>query len=224
MGKLIVIEGACDGIGKSTQFSLLKSYFEQSHPDVDVVTHHFPSYNTPQGKCVEMYLSGQFGDPSKLSPYFINGLYAMDRAVTWNTELKQTYDNDGIILLDRYTTSSLIYQSAFIKNEYDKKAFIDYIIDFEYNKLGIKEPTDVIFLTAPYDVVSQMRKKRNQSTDIHEKDESLQRLFYENALFIANYLNWTIIDCATKEGNMKSIEDIHNEIVENVQKSLKITR
>ena len=224
MGKLIVIEGACDGIGKSTQFDLLKDYFNKNYAYTNVVTHHFPSYNTPQGKCVEMYLSGKFGKPSELSPYFINGLYAIDRAVTWNTELKDTYEKDGIILLDRYTTSSLIYQSAFIKNEKDKKAFIDYVVDFEYNKLGIKEPTDVIFLMAPYELVSQMRKNRNTSTDVHEKDESLQRLFYDNAIFIANYLNWTIINCATLDGNMRSIEDIHEEIVNKLHNELIIKR
>ena len=34
---------------------------------------------------------------------------------------------------------------------------------------------------------------------------------YDNALFVAKYLNWTIIDCS--DGNkMKSIEQIHEEI------------
>jgi dTMP kinase len=221
MGKLIVIEGACDGMGKSTQFSLLKDYLNENY--TNVVTHHFPSYNTPQGKCVEMYLHGDFGDPSKLSPYFINGLYAMDRAVTWNTELKQTYDEDGIILLDRYTTSSLIYQSSFIEDIEKRKEFIDYVTDFEYNKLGIKEPDMVIFLNAPFDLVSRMRKERNQSTDIHEKDESLQRRFYNNALFIADYLNWTIINCA-EDNKMKSIEEINSEIVDEVKRLQLIKR
>ena len=49
-------------------------------------------------------------------------------------------DDEGkIILLDRYTTSSLIYQSALIENLDDKKDFIKYVVDFEYNKLGVKE-------------------------------------------------------------------------------------
>ena len=45
-GKLIVIEGACDGIGKTTQFELLK---ERLSADNDIVSHHFPTYNTDQG-------------------------------------------------------------------------------------------------------------------------------------------------------------------------------
>ena len=45
--KIIVIEGACDGIGKTTQFNLLKQYLEEN--GTEVVSHHYPSYNTIQG-------------------------------------------------------------------------------------------------------------------------------------------------------------------------------
>ena len=47
MGKLVVIEGACDGIGKSTQFNYLKEHLIKDGYVVD--SHHFPSYNTYQG-------------------------------------------------------------------------------------------------------------------------------------------------------------------------------
>ena len=43
-GKLIVIEGACDGIGKTTQYKLLCDHLIK---DGQVITyHHFPSYGT----------------------------------------------------------------------------------------------------------------------------------------------------------------------------------
>ena len=84
--KLIVIEGACDGIGKSTQFALLREKLEEMGERV--VSHHFPSYGTPHGASVEAYLRGEFGKPETLSPYFVNSLYAVDRAVTYHSELK----------------------------------------------------------------------------------------------------------------------------------------
>ena len=41
-GNLIVIEGACDGIGKSTQYNLLKKSLVE---DGKIITsHHFPSF------------------------------------------------------------------------------------------------------------------------------------------------------------------------------------
>ena len=63
-GKLIVVEGACDGIGKSTQYSLLE--MKLIGKGFKVAKHHFPSYNTPQGAGVEKYLSGTFGEAKEL--------------------------------------------------------------------------------------------------------------------------------------------------------------
>ena len=215
-GRLIVIEGASDGIGKTTQYNLLKEKLisEDSH----ITSHHFPSYDTYQGKPVEQYLKGNFGSPKDLSPYFINSLYAIDRAITWYDSLKESFEKGDIILLDRYTTSSLIYQSALIEDEEEKKKFIDYVTDFEYEKLGIKKPDSVIFLSAPFEVVNEMRRKRKLEKgeavegDIHENNLEFLKKVYDSAIFVAKYLNWDIIDCS--DGNkMKSPEEIHEEIM-----------
>ena len=159
-GRIIVIEGACDGIGKSTQYNLLK---ENLSKNGKVVTHHFPTYNKDQAKGVEEYLSGNLGEINSLSPYFINNLYAYDRAITWSKELKREYENGSIILLDRYTTSSIIYQAAVIDDIDERKKFIDFVTDYEYNKLGIGKPDTVIFLHAPFDLVVKQREQRKKS-------------------------------------------------------------
>lgn len=49
-GRLIVIEGACDGVGKTTQFCLLKENLIKDGEQV--ITHHFPTYGTKQGALV----------------------------------------------------------------------------------------------------------------------------------------------------------------------------
>lgn len=212
-GKVIVLEGACDGIGKTTQFDLLWKHLEKD--GIDVHHHHFPTYNTYHGAPVEKYLAGDFGEPSELSPYFINCLYAEDRAITWNIELKKKYEAGEFILLDRYTTSSIIYQSALIEDLEERKKFIDYIVDFEYNRLGIKEPDNVIFLYAPFDLVVQLRNQRKQNdgvtNDIHERNIDFMRKVYDNAMFIADYLNWNKVKCNDGD-SMRSIDDIHQEI------------
>ena len=218
-GKLIVVEGACDGIGKSTQFSLLKEHLITDGESV--ASHHFPSYGTFQGRPVEEYLHGTFGKPSELSPYFVNTLYAEDRAITWNLDLKKKFEEGQILVLDRYTTSSLIYQSALIEDIEERKKFIDYVCDYEYNKLGIKKPDNVIFLHAPFDLVTEIRSARNKNSgveeDIHERDLDLMLKVYENAMFLADYLSWDKIQC--NEGNkFRSIEDIHEEIYQKVKR------
>lgn len=109
-GKLIVFEGACDGIGKSTQIELLRNKLEKEGHTV--VSHHFPTYGTYHAQAVEQYLAGNLGSISDLSPYFVNSLYAIDRACAWHTKLKPLYEEGKMLLFDRYTTSSLIYQAA----------------------------------------------------------------------------------------------------------------
>ena len=212
-GKLIVIEGACDGMGKTTQFELLRKRLETDN--LKIVHHHFPSYNTYQGRPVEKYLKGEYVNPKDLSPYFINSLYAMDRGITWMETLKQSYDEGKIILLDRYTTSSLIYQSALIEDLDEKKNFIKYVVDFEYNKIGVKEPDNVIFLYADFDLVTKMREARKQNdgveNDIYERDLSFMKKVYDSAMFVAEYLNWDIVKC-DNETEMKSIDEIHEKV------------
>ena len=217
IGKLIVMEGACDGIGKTTQYKLLKEHLLKDGKMV--VSHHFPSYSTYQGAAVEHYLKGDFGAPKDLSPYFINSLYAVDRGVTWHNELKKPYDDGSVILLDRYTTSSLIYQSALIEDTEDKKSFINYVLDFEYQKMGIKAPDEVIFLQAPFDLVTEMRNARKENeglaNDVHEGNLEFMRKVYESALFVADYLSWDKIKCNDGE-KMRDREDIHEEIYSHI--------
>ncbi len=220
--KLIVVEGACDGIGKTTQFHMLRDRFMQEGEQI--VCHHFPSYGTYQGAPVENYLNGAFGQVDELSPYFINSLYAIDRGITWHANLKQLYEQGKTILLDRYTTSSLIYQSALIENIEEKLKFIDYVIDFEYNKIGIKEPEQVIFLHAPFDMVAEIRNARRQNdgvvNDIYERDLELMRRVYESAMFIADYLSWDKVQC--NDGNkMRTIDSIHEEMYSLVKRKIR---
>ena len=219
-GRIIVIEGACDGMGKSTQFELLKGRLTSDGKEL--VNHHFPSYGTFHGEPVVRYLKGELGDPAHLSPYMINSLYAVDRAIAWNKHLREQWQNGKVILLDRYTTSSLIYQSALITDIEEKKAFIDYVCEFEYEKMGIGKPDDVIFLHAPFDLVTEMRNARKQNdgvaNDIHERDLEFMKRVYESAMFVADYLGWSQVRC-DKDGKMRSIEEIHEDVYKLAKKN-----
>lgn len=169
-------------------------------------------------------MSGNLGSINELPPYFINSLYAVDRACAWYTKLKPLYEEGKILLFDRYTTSSLMYQSAKIKDIDEKKKFLDYVTDFEYNKLGIQEPDSVIFLTAPFDMITEMRKNRIDNdgiqNDLHERDIDYMREVYENAMFVAEHLSWNIIECNDGD-RLRSREDIHDEIYRLVKKKTK---
>ena len=221
--KLIVIEGACDGIGKSTQFALLKEKLTEM--GLNVVTHHFPSYGTERAALVESYLKGEFGSPDTLSPYLVNTLYATDRALTWKEVISPTIRKDSLVLLDRYTTSSIIYQSALITDEAEKCEFIDYVTDYEYTKLGIPKPDLVIFLDAPYDTAKALRAARLSiegiTDDIHESSDGFMKSVYDSAQFACQRLSWHRISCADTFGAMRSREDIHKDVIAAVTEALR---
>ncbi len=221
MGKLIVIEGSCDGVGKSTQYNLLIDRLQKE--GYNIIKHHFPSYGTYQGRPVEEYLKGNFGKISELSPYFVNSLYAQDRAITWETGLKNEFEKDGIIVLDRYTTSSLIYQATSIENKNRREEFINYIYDYEYNKLSLPIPDLVIFLHVPFELAKSLKEKRKRETgvkdDIHESDLEFMRKVSDTSIYIANKYSWDFVECSNND-EMLSIEEIHNKIYSLVKKKI----
>ncbi len=212
-GKLIVVEGACDGVGKTTQVELLKEYLEQYG---EVITHHFPTYHEVSGFLVEKYLAKEFGELKELNPYFINSLYAIDRAIVCKDKIMPALNEGKTVLLDRYTTSSVIYQAATLPIENDvKKDFIEYVMDFEYNRLGIVKPDAVIFLTAPYEVIKQIRNARKVNDgilkDIHESNEEYLMDVYNTAQYASEILGWDRVECSNGD-QMRSIEEIHESI------------
>ena len=218
-GKLIVMEGACDGIGKTTQYKLLKDHLERD--GVEVVSHHFPSYNTPEGHPVEMYLKGELGNPKDLSPYFVNSLFAIDRAITWQKKLKPAYEEGKIILLDRYTTSSMLYQSSIYGSMTDVEEFVNYVSEYEYEKLQIAKPDLVLFLYAPFEVIDDYIKNRKSNDgilhDIHEQDKQYLRNVCFNSMMIADTLDWELINCG-KDNRFDSPENIHEKVYQKVKK------
>jgi dTMP kinase len=50
--------------------------------------------------------------------------------------------------------------------------------------------------------------------DIHESNAEYLRKSYDTALEVADYLGWKVVNCVNDAGELKSIEQIHNEIYE----------
>ncbi len=211
MGKLIVIEGVSDGVGKTTQIKEL--YNRLIKDGEDVVFHHFPSYGSVGASLVEEYLKGNLGKREGIGPYAISSFYAVDRFYAYHNELKEALEDGKIVLLDRYTTSNLIYQGSFFERE-KKDEFLDYITDYEYNRLGLKKPDLVIFLKLDKDFANTLRKNRDTEGvdgDINEKDNIFLDKVYDNSLYVADKYNFKIVECS-KDGVLRSIDDISDEI------------
>ena len=215
MGKLFVIDGT-DGSGKQTQLQKLKERLEKENIDYREVS--FPNYDSKTSALVKMYLSGEFGKNAKeISPYIASTFYAADRYATFQTEYKEYYENGGIILADRYTTSSMIHQAGKIKDKEEREKFLKWLWDFEFNLYGLPIPTEVFFLNMPVEksleLIANRENKFTHETkkDIHESDKNHLLDAYSAACDVAKDYNWHEVICV-KDDKIRTIEDIHEEI------------
>ena len=223
MGKLFVIDGT-DGSGKQTQFDLLKKRLDEEKIDYRTVS--FPNYESPSSSLVKMYLSGEFGENAKdVSPYIASTFYAADRYATFQKEYKEYYKNGGIILADRYTTANMVHQAGKIDDEKEREKFLNWLFDLEFNLYGLPVPNKVFFLNMPPEKVKELIKNRenkfthNNKKDIHERDEKHLQDAYNAACSLVEKYNWNEIKCV-RNNEIRTREDIHNEIFNIVQKEL----
>ena len=223
MGKLFVIDGT-DGSGKQTQLAKLKERFDKEGINYRVVS--FPNYDSPSSSLVKMYLGGEFGtDAKKISPYIASTFYAADRYATYKKDYEEYYNNGGIILADRYTTANMVHQAGKIQDEAEREKFLNWLWDFEFNLYGLPVPTEVFFLNMPTDyAVKLMENRENKITheakkDIHERDKSHLLDAYNAACSLVEKYNWHEVKCVKNE-EIRTIEDIHEEIFEELKKHL----
>ena len=216
MGKLIVLEGT-DGSGKSTQFRLMAQRLTDEKVEFRRLV--FPRYENESSALIRMYLGGQFGTkPSDVNAYAASAFYAVDRYASYKQDWGKWYEDGGLILSDRYTTSNAVHQASKETGE-KQDAFLKWLYEFEYDKLGLPRPDLTIYLDVPTDFTEKLMRNREQNTgtkaDIHEQDTEYLATCRRTGRAAAEFYGWTVIDCV-KDGQMRSIEDIHEEIYKHV--------
>lgn len=220
MGKLIVIEGT-DGSGKSTQFKKLS---EQLKSDGIGFKHLvFPRYSEESSALIRMYLGGQFGTkPSDVNAYAASAFYAVDRYASYKMDWGQWYEEGGLVLSDRYTTSNAVHQASKEVGA-DREKYLQWLYDFEYDKLQLPRPDLTIYLDVPTDYTEKLLRSREQATktnaDIHEQDMDYLATCRECGRAAAEFYGWNVIQCV-RDGKMRTIEDIHQEIYTAVKQCL----
>lgn len=229
-GKIIVIEGT-DGSGKQTQAKLLKESLETMGYDVYSIS--FPNYESSSSALVKMYLNGEIKDAAnEVSAEAASIFYAADRYITYKKEMEKVYkEGKKVILLDRYVGSNIIHQGSkkikemenLSKEEKEEslQQFMTWLSKLEYDTLKIPKPDITFFLNVPIDYTIKLREKRvNKITggdkqDIHEADTNYLKTAYAAGIMASKLLGWKVIPCVEND-QMRSIEDIHNDILKNI--------
>ena len=220
MGKLIVIEGT-DGSGKSTQFKLLTQRLTREGRDFRQIV--FPQYSEPSSALIRMYLGGEFGQrPGDVNAYAASAFYAVDRYASFKKVWGNYYNGGGLVISDRYTTSNAVHQASKEPPE-NRQRFLKWLYEFEYDHLGLPRPDLTLYLDVPTDFTEKLLRAREQDThtqaDIHEKDTQYLATCRRMGAFAADYYGWTVISCI-RDGQMRSMEDIHEEIYRHVRNCL----
>lgn len=220
MGKLITIDGL-DGCGKQTQSELLLSGLTERGIKVKLVS--FPNYDSEACALVKMYLSGQFSeDPNAVNAFAASSFFAVDRVASYILDWKKDYDEDTVIIANRYTTANAIHQLSKIDDDALRAEFLDWLYDFEFTKLSLPRPDLTLYLKLPVEISLSLIEKRSAETgreiDIHENKAHLSSAA-SAAEFSARYLGWQTVECA-ENGKIRTIESISAEIMGVVEKLL----
>lgn len=214
---LIVIDGL-DGSGKSTQFEIVKRKLSENHA---VKAISFPEYDKPSSALVKMYLNGELSeDADGVNAYAASSFYAVDRYASYKLYWEKPYKNGYIILASRYVTSNAIHQMSKLPQE-KWDGYLEWLYDYEYNKLGLPKPDCVIFLDMPVEVSQRLLSSRyngdESKKDIHEANVGYLLKCRSTALYAAQKGGWDVVCCSEGE-NPLGIEEINDRITEIIGK------
>jgi len=217
MGLFIDLEGL-DGCGKTTQTELLCKRFEKENINYKKIK--LPDYESDSSILVRKYLNGDFGkNANDVNAFAASVLFAADRFASYTEKWKEDYLNGTLIFSDRYTPANALYQMTKLDpTEWD--SYLEWLFDFEYNKIGIPEPTMVVFLDMPVEVSQKLMTNRyngdETKKDVHECNVEFLHKCRESALYACKKYGWKVISCA-ENGEVLSIEEINNKIYNEVK-------
>lgn len=217
MGRLVVVDGL-DGSGKSTQLARLNAYFAAVGTPYRQIS--FPDYDNPSSALVKMYLGGELGDSADaVNAYAASSFYAVDRYASFKQFWQADYERGDLIVAARYVTSNAIHQMPKLpRAEWD--AYLDWLAEYEYDRLGLPRPDSVVFLDMPPEVAETLVLSRYQGDesrkDIHERDRAYLAACRPAALYAAEKLGWQVISCASN-GAPRPPAEITQEILQRIK-------
>ena len=192
-GRIIGIEGI-DAVGKQTQSLLLEAWLRNNGFETAMLS--FPDYETPIGKEIKAFLSGE----RDFLPELRHMLFAANR---WEKVLliKEHLRANKTIIVNRYSESNLVYGVA---NGLD----LEWLMALEE---GIPKSNLVIVLDAPHTGVAS---RRPGTKDAYERDSGLQARAQELYRELAPRFEWVVLDAS------RDIKSVHESLTEVVKERM----
>jgi len=197
---IIAFEGT-DGSGKGTQAKKLFDYLTMNKKKAVLLD--FPQYETPTGKKIREYLSGE----KKLKPLEVARLFYNDQLAQKDYLIKMS-KKGVIVILDRYTLSTKVYQGASLDGQ-ERQELISTITEWQKNLP--KEDLTIVF-DLPVEKSIERIIKRGRAMDIHEKNKQYLIRVHDLYIEAAKILDCPIISCV-KGSYEKSVDEIFGEVL-----------
>jgi dTMP kinase len=194
-GYMIGIEGI-DAVGKHTQSLLLEAWFRDKGLETAILS--FPDYETPIGKEIRAFLSGE----RDLLPQLRHMLFAANR---WEKVplIKEYREAKKTIIVNRYSESNIVYGVA-------NGLQIEWLTALEE---GIPKPDLVVVLDAPH---AGLVTRRPGTKDSYEKDSELQLRAQTLYRDLAPRFGWVVLDAS------REVEAVHESLVEVVKQRMNL--
>ncbi len=221
MGIFIDLEGL-DGSGKTTQTELICKRLKDDGIDYRQIK--LPDYESDSSILVRKYLAGDFGkNAGDVNAYAASVLYAADRFASYTEKWGEDYRSGKLIFADRYTPANALYQMTKL-DKADWDPFLQWLFDFEYEKIGIPAPDKVIFLDMPVEVSQRLMTSRyngdESKKDVHEANVEFLNACREAALYAADKYGWSVVECA-ENGEPLPINVINDKVYKILLDALK---
>ena len=221
MGIFIDLEGL-DGSGKTTQTELICKRLKADGIDYRQIK--LPDYESDSSILVRKYLAGDFGkNAGDVNAYAASVLYAADRFASYTEKWGEDYRSGKLIFADRYTPANALYQMTKL-DKADWDPFLEWLFDFEYEKIGIPAPDKVIFLDMPVEVSQRLMTSRyngdESKKDVHEANVEFLNACREAALYAADKYGWSVVECA-ENGEPLPIDVINDKVYKILLDALK---
>ncbi len=216
-GLFIAIDGI-DGSGKGTQVKRLITRLQDEKYASAFWTS--PRYGKPEAFFIENYLRGEYGTKEEISAKAASLCFAMERFHS-SREIRSILLENKILVSDRWTSANKGHQMAKLHSSEEKRAFLDWINEIEYDILRTPKPDHTILMNMPADIAYDLIAKKDERAylngkvrDIHEMDPAFLKASQEAFLFAAECdtkETWHVLDCV-ENGTLLSIEDMHEKL------------
>lgn len=233
-GIIIAFEGL-DCSFKETNYTEFVSRMKKKYGEEKILTESFPRYGHEASANVKKWLLGKFNrDHLMKYPLATNSLYSIDRLSYW-----YEYDQDGKCLIDsyrgtdnffvfdRYNFSNSIYNP---KNLKYSKTNVPALDDFRFDSstFGIPNPQIVVWMRMKnFDVLTNLLSQK-EGKDKNEANIEFIHEVWNRMEYVLKYdyckelgIKSVIAECLDENDNIRSREDIANDIWTGVSEAIK---